>query len=130
MNLLELAIAFFTGLTMAIHITPNITINKFLSINDLKLITNNFLITSSLLVIFGLLASISKVFNILSFYILGLNKTGMNSIISVDGNAWRGLAPSAEGIGEFYDFVFLSDLYEIQFHLLIYFECCLKVYFF
>ena len=77
---------------------------------DLKLITNNFLITSSLLVIFGILASVSKVFNILSFYVLGLNKTGMNSITSVEGNAWRGLAPSAEGIGEFYAFVFLLSV--------------------
>ena len=77
---------------------------------DLKLITNNFLITSSLLVIFGILASLSKVFNFLAFYIFGLNKTGMNSITGVEGNAWRGLAPSAEGIGEFYAFVFLFSV--------------------
>ena len=77
---------------------------------DLKLITNNLLITSSFLIFFGILSSLNQVFNFLSFYVFGLNKTGMNSITGVEGNAWRGLAPSAEGIGEFYAFVILFSV--------------------
>ncbi len=77
---------------------------------NLKLIANNLLISSSLLVFFGILSSLNQIFNFFSFYIFGLNKTGMNSITSVEGNAWRGLAPSAEGVGEFYAFVILFSI--------------------
>ena len=57
---------------------------------DLNLLSNNFLIASSLIFI-GLAGAINLPVNFLSFYILGHNKSGMNTLQSVDGNAWRGL---------------------------------------
>lgn len=77
---------------------------------DLNLLSNNFLIASSLIVFTGLAGAINLPVNFLSFYILGHNKTGMNTLQSVDGNAWRGLYPSAESIGEFFAFVILFCL--------------------
>lgn len=77
---------------------------------NLNLITNNFLITSSLIVLTGLAGAINLPINFLSFYFLGHNKTGMSTLESVDGNAWRGLYPSAESIGEFYAFAILFSL--------------------
>tara|TARA_A100001035_G_scaffold235701_1_gene199314 strand:+ start:131 stop:1537 length:1407 start_codon:yes stop_codon:yes gene_type:complete len=77
---------------------------------DLNLLSNNFLIASSLIVFIGLAGAINLPFNFLSFYILGHNKSGMNTLQSVDGNAWRGLYPSAESIGEFFAFVILFCL--------------------
>lgn len=77
---------------------------------NLDLITNNLLFTSSLIVVIGLLSSFSVPINFVSFYVLGHNKTGMGTIQSVEGNAWRGLYPSAESIGEFFGFVILFTL--------------------
>ncbi len=77
---------------------------------DLNLLSNNFLIASSLIVITGLIGAINLPINFLSFYILGHNKSGMNTLQSVDGNAWRGLYPSAESIGEFFAFAILFCL--------------------
>ena len=68
---------------------------------DLNLLSNNFLIASSLIVFIGLAGAINLPVNFLSFYILGHNKSGMNTLQSVDGNAWRGLYPSAESIESF-----------------------------
>ena len=51
---------------------------------------------------FGLLGANATLFNFLNFYYFGQNKTGMNTLNVVDGNAWRGFFPSAETIGEFY----------------------------
>ncbi len=78
---------------------------------DINLITKNLLISSSLIVIFGLLSSVNQIVNFFTYYFFGLNKTGMGSFESIAGNTWRGLAPSAEGVGEFYAFVILFFIY-------------------
>ena len=52
--------------------------------------------------VFGLLGANATLFNFLNFFYFGQNKTGMNTLNVVDGNAWRGFFPSAETIGEFY----------------------------
>ncbi len=78
---------------------------------DINLITKNLLISSSLIVVFGLLSSINQIVNFFTYYFFGLNKTGMGSFESIAGNTWRGLAPSAEGVGEFYAFVILFFFY-------------------
>lgn len=76
----------------------------------LKVFRRNLLITSSLIFIFGSFAAINKLFNFISFYFLGLNKFGIRSLDSIDGNTWRGIAPSAEGMGEFFAFSILFVL--------------------
>jgi len=78
---------------------------------DINLITKNLLISSSLIVVFGLLSSINQIVNFFTYYFFGLNKTGMGSFESIAGNTWRGLAPSAEGVGEFYAFVIIFFFY-------------------
>ena len=70
----------------------------------------NLLISSSLITVVGYLAASDKLINYFSFYFLGLNKYGMRSIESIAGNTWRGIAPSAEGVGEFYAFVILFSV--------------------
>lgn len=77
---------------------------------DSIIFRRNLLISSSLITLLGLLAAINKLSNYISFYFLGLNKFGMRSLQSVEGNTWRGLAPSAEGMGEFYAFVILFSI--------------------
>lgn len=69
---------------------------------DLEQFTNNFLTSGSLVTFLGILGSSSYVINFFNTFILGLNKHGMKKFESVAGNAWRGLSPSAEFIGEFY----------------------------
>ena len=78
---------------------------------NFNLLSINFLISSSLIVVFGYLSTIDKSVNFLTYYLFGLNKTGMDTILSVKGNTWRGLAPTAEGIGEFYAFSILFYLF-------------------
>jgi len=77
---------------------------------DSIIFRRNLLISSSLITLLGLSAAINKLSNYISFYFLGLNKYGMRSLQSVEGNTWRGLAPSAEGMGEFYAFVILFSI--------------------
>ena len=60
-----------------------------------------------MIVAFGYISAISKTANFYSYYFLGLNKFGMRTLESVAGNSWRGLTPSAEGVGEFFGFVIL-----------------------
>jgi hypothetical protein len=67
----------------------------------------NSLISGFCIIIFGIIGASSPVSNFLNFYILGLNKRGMKELVSVDGNTWRGLAASAESIGEYYGFIIL-----------------------
>ena len=74
---------------------------------DFKLFSKNLIYASSLVVLVGYLGSTSPIINFLNFYIFGQNKRGMREITSVAGNAWRGAAPSAEAIGEFFGFVLL-----------------------
>jgi len=89
----------------------NHTISISRNFIDVNLISKNLLISSSLIVVLGLLSSINQIVNFFTYYFLGLNKTGMGSFESIAGNTWRGLAPSAEGVGEFYAFVILFFIY-------------------
>lgn len=75
-----------------------------------KIFRRNLLLSSSLIFILGNVAAINKLFNFLSYYFLGLNKFGMRSLESIDGNTWRGIAPSAEGMGEFFAFSLLFSI--------------------
>ena len=80
-------------------------------------IVKNFLITGSLITFFGFLSAYSSIFNLFSYYYFGLNKRAMTEISSISGNTWRGLAPSAESIGEFFAysiFIFLFYVYKKQ----------------
>ena len=94
------------------------------------LFRKNLLISSSLIALIGLLAATDKLSNYFSFYFLGLNKYGMRSLESIEGNTWRGIAPSAEGMGEFYAFVILfSIIYSYEKKLnLNYFELFLFLF--
>ena len=77
----------------------------------MKDIKNNFLIAGSLVVFFGLLGSASAYINFFNFFIFGQNKRGMRDLNSVAGNAWRGFAPSAEFIGEFFAICILITVF-------------------
>ena len=82
-------------------------INESKKYFDIVKFRRNLLISSSLVFLIGNLAAINKLVNYFSFYFLGLNKFGMRSLESISGNTWRGIAPSAEGMGEFFAFVVL-----------------------
>lgn len=78
-----------------------------LNIDLLKL---NFLISGSFVCLFGIISASNNIANFFSYYFLGLNKFGIRTLESVEGNSWRGLSPSAEGIGEFFGFVILFTI--------------------
>ena len=82
-------------------------IDRGLSAFDLKLFVRNFLISGSLIFLFGIISGSFKVFNFFTYYFFGLNKYPMRSLKSIEGNTWRGIAPSAEGMGEFFAFTLL-----------------------
>lgn len=77
---------------------------KFVNLQKLKL---NFLISGSLIVLIGIASSTYNYFNYLSYYYLGLNKLGIKSFNSIEGNTWRGISPSAEAAGEYFAIVLL-----------------------
>jgi len=77
---------------------------KFVDLQKLKL---NFLISASLIVLIGIASSLHNYFNYLSYYYLGLNKLGIKSFNSIEGNTWRGISPSAEAAGEYFAIVLL-----------------------
>ena len=79
-------------------------IDKKINFNRL---ISNFLISGALIVFFGLIGSINSLLNTFIFYIFGLNKNGSSTLEGVVGNAWRGLSPSAELIGEYLAFAIL-----------------------
>ena len=78
---------------------------------SLNVIKNNYLFSGSLVVLFGLLGSATPYMNFLNFFIFGQNKRGMRDFNSVAGNAWRGFAPSAEFIGEFFAICILVSIF-------------------
>ena len=84
----------------------NFSKNQF----DLLKVKKHFLITGAVVVLLGVISAKSSLMNFLTYYYLGLNKYGMSTLDSVSGNTWRGIAPSAEGIGEFYSFSILFML--------------------
>ena len=88
----------------------NFTINQGIENFDKKIIKKNFLISSSGILFIGIISSFSTFANYLTFYFFGLNKFPMRSFQSIEGNTWRGIAPSAEGMGEFFAFVLLFIL--------------------
>ena len=99
---------------------------------DFKLFTKNALITGSLLITVGIFSAVNPINNYLSYFFFGLNKKPSQSLDSVGQNAWRGLSPSAEAVGEFFGFVlllvvlliFFQDYYPTKFEiLLILFNC-------
>ena len=77
---------------------------------NVGLLRLNFLISGSLIVVLGVISAINNVGNFFSYYFFGLNKFGMRTLESVVGNSWRGITPSAEGIGEFFGFVILFTI--------------------
>ncbi len=87
------------------------SINSF----DLQVFNKNLLYSGSMIVVLGVLGSTSPLFNFLNFYISGQNKRGMRDLTSVAGNAWRGFAPSAEAIGEFFGFIILIYFIVLKF---------------
>jgi hypothetical protein len=84
----------------------NLSKNQF----DLLKVKKHFLITGAVVVLLGIISAKSSLMNFLTYYYLGLNKYGMSTLDSVSGNTWRGIAPSAEGIGEFFSFCILFML--------------------
>jgi hypothetical protein len=67
----------------------------------------NLLISAGVIVVMGIASSVYNYFNYLSYYYLGLNKLGMKSFDSIEGNTWRGISPSAEAAGEYFAIVIL-----------------------
>jgi len=96
------------------------------SINSLDLIKLrfNFLISGSLVVLFSAISALNPATNFFSYYYLGLTKTASKTFESVAGNAWRGISPSAESVGEYYAFVillsFVIAIYKRNYTLSIY----------
>ncbi len=88
----------------------NFTINEGIDNFDKKLIVRNFLISSSGIFLMGVVSSFSIFANYITYYFFGLNKFPMRSFQSIEGNTWRGIAPSAEGMGEFFAFTILFIL--------------------
>ena len=88
-------------------------IKESLDYIDLNKIKINLLITGALISIIGVLSSLNSVINFFTYYYLGLNKLGIQQFTSIEGNTWRGLSASAEGVGEFYCFVILFLLFTI-----------------
>ena len=84
---------------------------------DFKVFNKNLLYSGSMVVFLGILGSLSPLYNFLNFYIAGQNKRGMRDLTSVAGNAWRGFAPSAEAIGEFFGFIILIYFIILKFEL-------------
>lgn len=96
-------IFWFSSFYLIIHGIIYLYIQSLEYIDNLK-IAKNFIITGCLITIFGFFSSLSSIINFLTYYYFGLNKKAMTQIYSISGNTWRGLAPSAESIGEFYAF--------------------------
>jgi hypothetical protein len=99
---------------------------------DFKLFTKNALITGSLLIALGIFSAVNPINNYLSYFFLGLNKKPSQSLDSVGQNAWRGLSPSAEAVGEYFGFIlllvvlliFFQDYFPTKFEMfLILFNC-------
>lgn len=74
------------------------------------ILRKNLIISSSMISIIGIISAKNYFIQFFSYYFLGLNKLPMNTLESIFGNTWRGIAPSAEGIGEFYSLVLLLSL--------------------
>tara|TARA_B100001248_G_scaffold240523_1_gene206544 strand:- start:5068 stop:7017 length:1950 start_codon:yes stop_codon:yes gene_type:complete len=81
---------------------------KNIELNKLKI---NFLTSGVLVIFFSLISAFNPVINFFTYYYFGLNKTASKTFDPVAGNAWRGISPSAEAIGEFFAFIVLFTLF-------------------
>ena len=75
----------------------------------------NFLLVGGLISVFGILSAFNSFIRFLTYYNLGLNKLGMRNFTAVEGNTWRGIAHSAEALGEYAAFAILYTVL-ISFH--------------
>ena len=63
--------------------------DEFKNFIDYQKLARNFLITSSLIFLIVTLVTLSNVVNFLTYYILSLNKIGLKTLASLEGNTWR-----------------------------------------
>lgn len=101
------SLIFWIAIFLLFYFGLNHLIRNTTSEINIELMRRNFLISGSLIYLIGVLSASNKLLNFFSLYFLGLNKFGMSSLESIEGNTWRGIAPSAEGMGEFFAFVIL-----------------------
>ena len=93
-------------------------INSSVQYFNFELFIRNSLIAGSLTCFLGIIGALYPLGNFLNFYIFGQNKRGMKEFSSIAGNTWRGFAPSAESVGEFYGFIIiLVFLYIIKYKM-------------
>ena len=101
-----MAIIFWSLTILFIVNGLNYLISEIENFNYQKLVSN-FLLSGFLLVIVGILSTFNELLNKFSLLFFGLNKSSSESLLSVAGNSWRGVSPSAEMIGEFYALILL-----------------------
>ncbi len=80
---------------------------------DHILFRKNLIWSGSLIVIIGILSSFNRILNFYFYYYLGLNKFGMKSFESIQGNTWRGLSSSAEAVGEYFIFIIIFTIFSL-----------------
>ena len=80
---------------------------------DHILFRKNLIWSGSLIVIIGILSSFNRILNFYFYYYLGLNKFGMKSFESIEGNTWRGLSSSAEAVGEYFIFIIIFIIFSL-----------------
>ena len=80
---------------------------------DHILFRKNLIWSGSLIVIIGILSSLNRILNFYFYYYLGLNKFGMKSFESIQGNTWRGLSSSAEAVGEYFIFIIIFIIFSL-----------------
>ena len=66
-------------------------INESKEFFNLNLFVRNLLISGSTITAIGFLSAINPFLNFITYYYLGLNKAGIKSLNSVEGNTWRGI---------------------------------------
>ena len=77
---------------------------------DITMLRINFIKCGSITFLFGMIGSISPLFNFYFNHLFGQNKRGITDLSSIAGNTWRGFSSSAESIGEFYAFIILFTI--------------------
>jgi len=82
-------------------------INESKEFFNFSLFIKNLLISGTIITAISFLSALNPFLNFITYYYLGLNKAGIKSFNSVEGNTWRGIGSSAEALGEFYGFVIL-----------------------
>ena len=80
---------------------------------DYILFRRNLILSGSLVVVIGILSSLNRVLNFYFYYYLGLNKFGIKSFESIEGNTWRGLSSSAEAVGEYFIFIIIFIIFSL-----------------